>query len=496
MAYLLRFNASGTNDRVDVVKSINFTDVTFEWTGSFSILAGADRGLFQRWIGDFTGNTRMVCWYDNPLGLQFVIQRQGGSQITTTGITGLSVGVDYKVSVNVRSGIDVRIYLDDVLQQTITTTETFADIPGFSIGDHPSGLSRPFRGDLKSFRILDNNSISSLYDPSASNGTGSTLIDTVGGNNGTLVNFPTDGSQWGFYDAPTDDVDSSIAATWPSLAVSVSQSQELPAGTTADIALTWPSLSVGANQSATTPEYSSTVAATWPSLSVSASQSATVPEYSTSVNAAWPSLLVSVSQGQAIPAVGSSVNVTWPALSISASQAQSIPSVSADVSATWPSLVIAADQTQQLPAGATSVSVTWPSLSVSASQSATVPTTTADVSATWPSLSVSAGIDVSVPVGGASVSVTWPSLAVSVSQSATAPTLSQINVTWPSLTASAEQASTVPEYAATISTTWPSLAVSVIAGEFDYATDPDAKITIYKESRKITIVTPSRRIEL
>jgi hypothetical protein len=343
------------------------------------------------------------------------------------------------------------------------------------------------------------------WNPSASNGTGSTLIDTVGGNNGTLVNFPTDDSQWVFYGTPTDDVDSSIAAAWPSLAVSVSQSQELPSGTTADIALTWPSLSVSANQSVTVPEYSSTVATTWPSLGVNASQSATAPEYATSVNAVWPSLSVSVSQGQAIPAVDSSVNVTWPALSISVSQAQSIPSLSADISATWPSLTIAASQSQQLPAGAMSVSVTWPSLSVSASQSATVPTTTADISAAWPSLSVSAGIDVSVPVGGASVAVTWPSLAVSVSQSATAPTLSQINVTWPSLAANAEQASTVPEYTATIATTWPSLAVSVIAGEFDYATDPDAKITIYKESRrvtisqpsrKITIVTPSRRIEL
>jgi hypothetical protein len=39
------------------------------------------------------------------------------------------------------------------------------------------------------------------YDPSASNGTGSTLIDTVGGNNGTLVNFPTDDSQWVFYES-------------------------------------------------------------------------------------------------------------------------------------------------------------------------------------------------------------------------------------------------------------------------------------------------------
>lgn len=42
------------------------------------------------------------------------------------------------------------------------------------------------------------------YDPSASNGTGSTLTDTVSANNGTLVNFPTDDSQWVYYEGVGD----------------------------------------------------------------------------------------------------------------------------------------------------------------------------------------------------------------------------------------------------------------------------------------------------
>ena len=44
------------------------------------------------------------------------------------------------------------------------------------------------------------NTLINHYDPSASDGIGSTLIDTVGGNNGTLVNFPSNNSQWVFYD--------------------------------------------------------------------------------------------------------------------------------------------------------------------------------------------------------------------------------------------------------------------------------------------------------
>tara|TARA_R100000789_G_scaffold31708_1_gene35115 strand:- start:735 stop:1841 length:1107 start_codon:yes stop_codon:yes gene_type:complete len=39
-----------------------------------------------------------------------------------------------------------------------------------------------------------------LYDPSAANGTGLILTDTVGTNDGSLINFPTDDSQWVFYD--------------------------------------------------------------------------------------------------------------------------------------------------------------------------------------------------------------------------------------------------------------------------------------------------------
>lgn len=55
--------------------------------------------------------------------------------------------------------------------------------------------------DFYYLKIFNNGVLVHHYDPSASNGTGTTLIDTVGGNNGALVNFPTDNSQWVFYDA-------------------------------------------------------------------------------------------------------------------------------------------------------------------------------------------------------------------------------------------------------------------------------------------------------
>ena len=54
--------------------------------------------------------------------------------------------------------------------------------------------------DFYFLKLSNNGSLVHHYDPSASNGTGTTLIDAVGGNNGTLVNFPSDNSQWVFYD--------------------------------------------------------------------------------------------------------------------------------------------------------------------------------------------------------------------------------------------------------------------------------------------------------
>ena len=66
------------------------------------------------------------------------------------------------------------------------------------IGANFNTGSRAF--DLKRLQLEVDGTLIHDYDPSASTGTGTTLIDTVGGNNGTLVNFPTDNSQWVFYD--------------------------------------------------------------------------------------------------------------------------------------------------------------------------------------------------------------------------------------------------------------------------------------------------------
>ncbi len=71
--------------------------------------------------------------------------------------------------------------------------------------------------DIYRFRLFDGTGTLVLdYDPTLSGGTGSTLSDAVGTNHATLVNFPTDDTQWGSYtinDAPTITLTSPASIT-------------------------------------------------------------------------------------------------------------------------------------------------------------------------------------------------------------------------------------------------------------------------------------------
>ena len=88
--------------------------------------------------------------------------------------------------------------LDNVQQASNTgyTTFDFGVLAGISLSSY--GFANAAEIDLYNFSVTSDSDIRN-YDPSASNGVGLVLKDTVGANDGTLVNFPTDNSQWVFY---------------------------------------------------------------------------------------------------------------------------------------------------------------------------------------------------------------------------------------------------------------------------------------------------------
>lgn len=233
-------------------------------------------------------------------------------------------------------------------------------------------------------------SYSAIWDGTTAPNTGTTWLSTNGLRALTLTNFTTlDGSQWVEYGDVIAGVDSTIAASWPSLQAQAAQESAAPVYATI-ASVEWPSFSVSSEQSATAPHYNSAVTVSWPALAVSVSQGAESPQYSSTAAISWPSFSVAASQQQGLPAGGASVSVSWPSLNVSAAQSADVPVFNKHIALAWPIFIADASQAQVIPAGGQTISVAWPMIVVSGAQSATAPEYNLTASAAWPMFSVSA----------------------------------------------------------------------------------------------------------
>lgn len=112
-----------------------------------------------------------------------------------------------------RGGL-ISLYENDIFKGS----HTFNDVnvgglldSGFSqIGNARGDITRS--GALYYLKYTDNNNPANdrFFNPSASNGTGQILPDTVGGSDGALVNFPTDDSQWIQYEGDPSSLNYTI----------------------------------------------------------------------------------------------------------------------------------------------------------------------------------------------------------------------------------------------------------------------------------------------
>jgi len=99
----------------------------------------------------------------------------------------------------------VELIIDGVVVATASgASGALGDTLDYFIGTQANAIGNyPFSGRIYS-ATLEVNGTTYTYDPSASGGTGSVLPDTTSSLNGTLVNFPTDDSQWVFYSSGTN----------------------------------------------------------------------------------------------------------------------------------------------------------------------------------------------------------------------------------------------------------------------------------------------------
>ncbi|MFC4699401.1 hypothetical protein ACFO4O_04410 [Glaciecola siphonariae] len=94
---------------------------------------------------------------------------------------------------------------------------TFADLSSLKL-NRIFNVSFGYTGKFYKLVNYNQGAIQNRYNPTLSNGTGLILEDEIGGNDGTLVNFPTDNSQWVYSpvevpDTPSTPTSSGLTAT-------------------------------------------------------------------------------------------------------------------------------------------------------------------------------------------------------------------------------------------------------------------------------------------
>lgn len=336
MAYYLEFLGSGNENgrRISLQSRINIQS-----GDDFSIFMDVDILQNINWFrplgGDNLGDTAP----------RVLIFGGGRVRLTTTGGTNLEwfTGVNLTTIETLefrRTSGTLELLINGTVQ-TGTKTSNADSFLGFQIinGNFSIVSETPF--NLYRLKFTINGTLTNDYSPSASNGTGLVLPDIAGGNNGTLVNFPGDNSQWVFYN-DGGAVVSTAAATWPLLQVAANQQSTAPAVYNLNVSLTWPMFAASANQQSSAPVYESALSFGWPMFQVSVAQSNEAPVFPGAVSFNWPMLQVAVSQA-AIPPDGAGLAITWPLIAASAAQSNTVPVYSFDASFNWPMVSFYAD---------------------------------------------------------------------------------------------------------------------------------------------------------
>lgn len=201
MAYLLRFD--GNDDHVTLNSEVggafaDRNDIAQDWVLEFQFKrSGSDS--YSHWFFDVDGS-REDAVYRASDGL-FRLRLIAGD-VTWNGVTTNTTDPATFRIIKAGGSNAYELLVDDGTGGGFVSygTDT-ASVQIFNfdvIGK--SGASSSIDGDLYYVSYTTTNSGVDFYaDPSASGGTGSILPDTIGSNDGTLVNFPTDNSQWVFY---------------------------------------------------------------------------------------------------------------------------------------------------------------------------------------------------------------------------------------------------------------------------------------------------------
>ena len=195
MAYYLAFD--GVNDYVNT--GVRATSAASNANLEVDFWANSDDAGQQELINGEGGG--QITLNRNGLGIITVFYRLSNSWVGLDSPSPITFDERHVVK-STYSGVtgDVEMIIDGVVVATTSGTGgNIGDPLDYVIGTKAKSLGDfPFSGRIYS-ATLEVNGTTYTYDPSASGGTGSVLPDTTGSKSGTLLNFPTDDSQWVFY---------------------------------------------------------------------------------------------------------------------------------------------------------------------------------------------------------------------------------------------------------------------------------------------------------
>lgn len=221
MAFLLRFDGSNDYVTLDVLVGGAFADrldTNQEWVLEWKFKRSGSDGYVHRFFDNSSGTEEIL--YRASDGL-FRVSLLSGQLADWTGVsTNLTDPATFRI-VKVGGLNQYELLVDDGTGGGFISYGTRSAGSGVQIFRLDiigrSGTTGYINGDLYYVSYTTTNSgVNFNADPSASNGTGQVLPDTVGGNDGTLVNFPNDDSQWVFYDDGQGGGDTLIPTLIPS----------------------------------------------------------------------------------------------------------------------------------------------------------------------------------------------------------------------------------------------------------------------------------------
>ena len=200
MAYSLQFD--GSDEYVDL-PDITAAQMSGDFSFEFEIRYVASNG-FSFFVSAWPGGVSR--WYigtkDNELRIFHGSFSYNGYELVDDTV--------YTIKLDV-VGTATTLYLDGVEEFTTTTPSGFELVRRFGASlDSTPRFNTP--SELRWMSFV-NGTDDRYYDPNATGGTGLVLEDTTGGEDGTLVNFPTDDSQWVFYSTgPVTPINPSITS--------------------------------------------------------------------------------------------------------------------------------------------------------------------------------------------------------------------------------------------------------------------------------------------